>query len=88
MQIGAQVSLYPLGQVDLLPAIQDIWDALREAGLHAEPGPLSTLVYGEDEAVLRALGEGFRRATARGPAVLVITLSNACPMPAGGEDRT
>ncbi len=85
MRIGAQVSLYPLGQADLLPAIQDIWDALREAGLAVEPGPLSTLVYGEDDAVLRALGEGFRRATARGPAVLVITLSNACPVPA--EDQ-
>lgn len=87
MQIGAQVSLYPLGQADLLPAIQDIWDALREAGLPVQPGPLSTLVYGEDDVVLRALGEGFRRATARGPAVLVITLSNACPMPAGNRDQ-
>lgn len=87
MQIGAQVSLYPLGQADLLPAIQDIWDALQEAGLPVKPGPLSTLVYGEDEVVLRALGEGFRRATARGPAVLVITLSNACPMPAGSGDQ-
>ncbi len=87
MQIGAQVSLYPLGQADLLPAIQDIWDVLREAGLAVEPGPLSTLVYGEEEAVLRALGEGFRRATARGPAVLVITLSNACPIPGEGKSQ-
>lgn len=81
MVIGAQVSLYPLGQPDLLPAIQDIWDALEEAGLHKEAGPMSTLVYGEDEAVLAALRAGFARATQRGPAVMVITLTNACPLP-------
>ncbi len=81
MLVGVQVSLYPLGQGDLLPGIQDVWDALGEAGLRAEPGPLSTVVYGEDEACLAALREGFRRATGRGPAVMVITMTNACPMP-------
>jgi len=81
MDVGVQVSLYPLGQEDLLPAIQDIWDALEEAGLRQQPGPLSTLAWGEDQAVLRALQEGFRRATRRGPAVMVVTLTNACPMP-------
>lgn len=81
MYVGAQVSLYPLGQADLLPGIQDVWQALEEAGLSKEPGPLSTLVYGEDAAVLEALRRGFGRAAARGPAVMVITLTNACPLP-------
>ncbi len=81
MYIGAQVSLYPLGQTDLLPAIQDVWQALEEAGLTQEPGPLSTLVYGEDAAVVEALRRGFQRAVERGPAVMVITLTNACPLP-------
>lgn len=81
MYIGAQVSLYPLGQADLLPGIQDVWEALEEAGLRKEPGPMSTLVYGQDEAVLAALRAGFERATQRGPAVMVITLTNACPTP-------
>lgn len=82
MVIGAQVSLYPLLQSELLPGIQDIWEALEEAGLRQEPGPLSTVVYGEDAAVLEALRAGFARATQRGPAVMVITLTNACPLPA------
>jgi len=81
MDIGAQVSLYPLGQVDLLPGIQDVWDALEEAGLQAEPGPMSTLVFGKDEIILEALRRGFRRACERGPAVMVITITNACPWP-------
>ena len=77
MVVGVQVSLYPFGQADLLPAIQDVWDALAQAGLEQHPGPMSTLVYGEDQAVLEALREGFRRAAARGPAVMVITLTLA-----------
>lgn len=81
MYIGAQVSLYPLGQADLLPAIQDVWQALEEAGLPKEPGPLSTLVYGEGAAILEALRRGFERAAERGPAVMVVTLTNACPLP-------
>lgn len=81
MVVGVQVSLYPLGQEDLLPGIQGVWDALEEAGLQPQPGPMSTLVYGEDQTVLEALREGFRRAAARGRAVMVITLTNACPMP-------
>jgi uncharacterized protein YqgV (UPF0045/DUF77 family) len=81
MFVGVQVSLYPLGQEDLLPAIQDVWDALEEAALRKEPGPMSTLVWGEDQAVLSALQEGFRRAAGRGPAVMVVTMTNACPMP-------
>jgi len=82
MVVGAQVSLYPLGQSDLLPGIQDVWDALAEADLPQTPGPLSTVVHGEDAAVLAALREGFARAARRGPAVMVITLTNACPLPA------
>ncbi len=82
MYLGFQVSLYPLGQADLVPGIQDIWDALERAGLEQHPGPMSTLVYGEDQAVLEALREGFRQATRRGPAVMVITMTNACPLPA------
>jgi uncharacterized protein YqgV (UPF0045/DUF77 family) len=81
MHIGTQVSLYPLGQQDLAPAIQDIWEALDEAGVERQAGPMSTLAFGEDQLVLEALRRGFERAAQRGPAVMVITLSNACPLP-------
>lgn len=85
MGISAQVSLYPLGQEDLAPAIGEIWKALAAHGLEYTPGPMSTLTWGDDEAILNALRDGFRRAAELGPAVLVITLTNACPVPGKEE---
>jgi uncharacterized protein YqgV (UPF0045/DUF77 family) len=79
--ISAQVSLYPLGQPDLGPTIEDFWRVLDEQGLEQERGAMSTLVWGDDEAVFAALQEGFRRAAERGGTVMVVTLSNACPRP-------
>lgn len=85
--VSAQVSLYPLGQEDLNPAIAEVWNALAAHGLDYTPGPMSTLVWGDDDAILAALRDGFRRAAELGPAVLVITLTNACPTPSK-EART
>ncbi len=81
MGVSAQVSLYPLGQEDLSPAVTEIWKALAAHGLEYTPGPMSTLTWGDDEVILNALRDGFRRAAELGPAVLVITLTNACPAP-------
>ncbi len=80
MEISAQVSLYPLGQADLLPSIQALWEALEKAGLNYRAGPMSTLVSGPDQAVLEALRQGFQKAAELGQAVMVVTLSNACPI--------
>lgn len=79
--VSAQVSLYPLGQESLGPAIQAIWDAMTERSLEHTPGPMSTLTWGDDDVVVEALKDGFRRAAEFGPAVMVITLTNACPLP-------
>jgi uncharacterized protein YqgV (UPF0045/DUF77 family) len=80
--ISAQISLYPLGQNDINPAVQAFIDTLCSEGLECEVGAMSTLVWGDDEQVLSALREAYRAATAFGPAVLHVTLSNACPLPA------
>jgi len=79
--VSAQVSLYPFGQEDLGPAINEIWKALDAQGVEYRVGPMSTLIWGDDDAVLDALKEGFRHAVGFGPAVLILTLTNACPMP-------
>jgi uncharacterized protein YqgV (UPF0045/DUF77 family) len=79
--ISAQVSLYPLGQDDLRAAIEGFWGALDDRGLEQERGPMSTLIWGDDETVFAALQDGFRRAAERGGTVMVVTLSNACPRP-------
>ncbi len=89
--ISAQISLYPLGQADLAQAIQAVIETLGEYGLTVQVGPMSTLVWGDDQAVFAALQDAFRRAAACGPAVLQVTLSNACPLPgprdAVGDER-
>lgn len=79
--ISAQVSLYPLRQPSIGPIIREAVRVFREHGLDARIGPMSTLVWGEEEAVFAALREAFHRATEKGDAVMVVTLSNACPMP-------
>lgn len=85
--IAVQVSLYPLGQADLAPAIEEIWRALAAHGLPYQVGALSTVTAGDDGAVFAALREGFAQATARGPVVMVVTLTNACPAPLPQEPR-
>jgi len=83
--ISVQVSLYPLGQADLAPAIQAVLDVLAARGLPYEVGNMSTLTWGDDEALFPALREAFAAATRLGPAVMVMTISNACPLPSDAK---
>jgi uncharacterized protein YqgV (UPF0045/DUF77 family) len=80
MTISAQISIYPLRQERLSPAIQAVSRALAGAGLQPEVGPMSTLVTGEADIVFAALQEAFVQAAATGHVVLTVTLSNACPV--------
>jgi uncharacterized protein YqgV (UPF0045/DUF77 family) len=80
MVISTQVSLYPLRQERLSPAIQAVSEALTAAGLHPQIGPMSTLVMGEAVTVFAALQEAFVRAAALGAVVMTVTVSNACPV--------
>ena len=79
--ITAQVSLYPLRQDDLSPAIDAVTQAFSRHGIEKETGAMSTLVWGDDEKVIPALVDAFRGAAARGHVVMVVTMSNACPWP-------
>jgi uncharacterized protein YqgV (UPF0045/DUF77 family) len=89
MYISAQVSLYPLGQSDLAPAIEAVWKALRAHGLAPQPGAMSTLVQGDDRPVFAALRDAFAEAARYGGAVMVVTVSNMCPaqVPEGSRAR-
>jgi uncharacterized protein YqgV (UPF0045/DUF77 family) len=79
--ITAQVSLYPLRQASIGPTIRDAVRVFRKHDLETRAGEMSTLVWGEEEAIFDALQETFHRAAERGDAVMVITLSNTCPTP-------
>ncbi|MFW5868586.1 MAG: YkoF family thiamine/hydroxymethylpyrimidine-binding protein [Armatimonadota bacterium] len=77
--ISAQIALYPLRTAHLGPAIDAFADVLRNAGLRVEPGPMSTLVVGEADALFAALQSGFEAASAEAEVVMQVTVSNACP---------
>ncbi len=78
--ISAQVSLYPLRQTSLSPAIEKALAIMKAHSLDVLPGAMSTVVSGEDEAVFDALKEAFRETSAEGAVVMVVTFSNACPV--------
>jgi uncharacterized protein YqgV (UPF0045/DUF77 family) len=80
--ISAQVSLYPLRQESLSQPIDEALDAFQAHGLQVEPGVMSSLITGEDAAIFAALQEAFHRAAEQGHVVMVVTFSNACPVPA------
>ncbi len=79
MSASAQVSVYPLGQDDLVPAIEALWRAFEAHGVRYQAGPMSTLLEGEEGALFAALRDGFAAACEHGGTVMVVTLSNACP---------
>ncbi len=80
MHVSAQISLYPLGQSSLGPAIEAAVEALGSRDLDCDVGSMSTVVTGEVEVVFEALRDAFQAAAAHGGTVMVCTVSNACPV--------
>jgi uncharacterized protein YqgV (UPF0045/DUF77 family) len=80
MVVSAQISIYPLRQERLTPAIQAVTTALAEHGLQPTVGPMSTVVAGDATVLFAALRDGFDRAAQLGHVVLTITVSTACPV--------
>lgn len=83
--IAAQVSLYPLRQESLAPAIDEALEVFGEYDLDVKPGAMSSVIVGHDTAVFGALQEALRRAAGQGEIVMVVTFSNACPVSHGGS---
>jgi uncharacterized protein YqgV (UPF0045/DUF77 family) len=81
MIVSAQISVYPLRQDRLGPAIEMVRAALVSHGLAPQIGPMSTLVVGEDAAIFAALQQAFAKAAELGHVVMTVTVSNACPIP-------
>jgi uncharacterized protein YqgV (UPF0045/DUF77 family) len=77
--ISAQLSLYPLHQDDLAPAISAALEAIADHGLESSTGTMSTVINGDAETVFEALKTAFQAAAAQGDVVMVTTLSNCCP---------
>ena len=80
MQISAQISLYPLKQERLSPAIEEAWRILEKHQLDLKKGEMSTAVNGKAEKVFAAIQDAFLRSSEKGPVSMVVTFSNACPI--------
>lgn len=78
--ISAQVSLYPLRQSHLGPAISRLAETLRSSGLDVRPGATSTVVVGESDRVFDSLKASFQSAATLGDVVMVVSFSNCCPV--------
>lgn len=83
--ISAQVSLYPLRQAHLGPAISEMAEVLRAAGLDVRPGNMSTVVVGESGKVFDSLKASFQSAATLGDVVMVVSVSNCCPLTPAGQ---
>jgi uncharacterized protein YqgV (UPF0045/DUF77 family) len=79
MRVSAQVSIYPLRQIELSGAIDEALAVFRSHGLQIKIGNMSTVLSGPVEEVFGSLKEAYQRTTQHGDAVMVVTLSNACP---------
>ena len=80
MDVAAQVSLYPLRQPELSSVIECALTVFREHGLKVTPGSMSTVVSGDYDRMFDALKQAFRQAAEQGETVMIISLSNACPV--------
>jgi uncharacterized protein YqgV (UPF0045/DUF77 family) len=79
--ITAQVSVYPLRQQSLAPVIGETLQVFRESALEVESDTVSTLLVGDETTVFTALQQAFHHAAEQAQVVMVVTFSNACPVP-------
>ena len=81
MFVAAQVSIYPIRQTRLSPAIDRAQAAFRAYDLTIQAGPMSTVISGEEQDVFRALADAFRGSASEAETVMTVTISNGCPVP-------
>lgn len=86
-RLTGQIALYALRQPSLSSMIEASLLIFREHGLDVQPGPMSTLVSGDSQAVFRALQHAFEAAAKQAETIMMATLSNACPVPSESGTR-
>ena len=84
MPVSAQFALYPLRSSRVTPVLEQALAAARASGVEVEAGRMSSTMDGGIEQVFDALRAAFEVAAASGDTILVVTVSNACPMPEAG----
>lgn len=80
MYVEADVSLYPLAEEHLKHPVHDFVQLLENNGCAVENGPMSSIVKGESAQVFEALAKGYEQAALKSGCVLIVKLSNVCPL--------
>jgi len=81
MLVSVQFSIYPLREAHLSPAINEAVDILKSFGLDVMVGSMSSVTYGDSEIVFKAFQKVYDEVALNSHVVLIMTLSNACPVP-------
>lgn len=84
-EISAQVSFYPRKQMDISPQISKVIEIFREHSLEVDPGPMTTLITGNDKNVFSALHHSFVFTASEGEIDIVAHISNAFTKSTIGE---
>jgi uncharacterized protein YqgV (UPF0045/DUF77 family) len=74
------VSLYPLKSESLSEPITAFLAHLATPHLEISAGAMSTIIVGELKEAFEAMAEAFASVADDGAAVLVVKVSNACPL--------
>ena len=87
MVVSVQFSVYPLQDTHLSPAIEKALEILRNFRLPVEAGSMSSVTYGDSEMIFKAFQQIYDELARDVHIVIMMTLSNACPVPVRiGED--
>ena len=77
---SAQISVYPLRQEHLGPAIDMVRQRSRRTGFARRSRSDDTMVTGDAAIVFAARADAFDKAAQAGQVVMTFTVSNACPV--------
>ena len=81
MFIEVQFSVYPLRETQLSPVIEKAVSILNSFDLPVEVGSMSSVTYGDSEIVFKAFQKVYEEVALNSHVVIIMTLSNACPVP-------
>jgi uncharacterized protein YqgV (UPF0045/DUF77 family) len=84
--ISVQVSVYSLDG-EPREAVHSYLDALDAAGLSRDTGTMSTVVWGEADALWPGLRAAYEAVAARHKVVVNVGLCNVAPLPARASGR-
>jgi uncharacterized protein YqgV (UPF0045/DUF77 family) len=78
MKVQAEVSLYPLRQIDLAEPIQQFVESLKNENLNVKTRSMSSVLLGDSKIIFQSLQKAFEQAAQKYEVVLTVKISNAC----------